>query len=202
MKLRLTHTDVLRILERYPAESAATIAADYSVHVMTIYKTAQRYKVQKSPEFMASASSGRMQKGQCLSPATQFKKGHVPCFKGKKLPYKPGHLWEKGHKPYNTGKDGEIRWRRNPGYYFIRIAEKNWQFLHRYNWEQKNGPVPAGHNVVFADGNRRNCETENLECISNADLVKRNSIHNYPEDLKTAMRLNSKLNKIIKNETN
>jgi hypothetical protein len=184
MRIRLTHNDVLAILARFPDEKAQVIADDFGVHVMTIYKTAQRYKVKKSEDFMASAASGRLQKGQCLSPETRFKKGHIPCFKGKKLPYKPGNLWQKGHKPHNIGIDGEIRWRRNPGFYFIRISENNWEFLHRFQWEKLNGKIPVGYNVVFKDGNHRNCEVDNLECISNAELALRNTIHRYPEEIK------------------
>lgn len=173
-KIRLTHEDVIKILDRFPDEKAETIAKDYGVHVQTIYKTAQRYNVKKSEAFLRSPESGRMQKGQCLSPRTQFKKGHIPCFKGRKLPYKPGHLWKKGNKPHNAGTDGEIRWRQNPGYYFIRIAENNWVFLHRFLYEQQHGKIPDGYNVIFKDGDRRNCVLENLDCVTHKELLELN----------------------------
>lgn len=209
---RLTSLQVIYILKRYPVEKAEVIANDYNVTVMTVYKTAQRYGVKKSSEFMNSSASGRIQKGDCLSPGTQFKKGDTSATKGKRMAAMIKNeakmrkwldgLWRKGNKPYNTAKDGEIRWRKGVGYYFIRISENNWEFYHRYLWEQTNGKVPEGYNVIFRDGIRRNCTIENLECISNAELALRNSIHRYPAELEKAIRLNSKLQKMINNETN
>lgn len=203
----LNHDQVIEIVNRYPNEKAATIAADFNVDVETIYKTAQRYNVKKSEAFKASAQSGRIKKGQRLSVETEFKPGCQSATKGKRIEamikneaklkkWRSG-LWKKGHKPHNTGTDGEVRWRKNPGYYFIRISEQNWQFYHRYLWEQHNGPIPEGYNVVFSDRNRRNCTIENLECISNEELVIRNTIHRYPKELISIMKLKGKLNRQI-----
>lgn len=204
----LNHDQVIEIVNRYPNEKAATIAADFNVDVETIYKTAQRYNVKKSEAFKASAQSGRIKKGQRLSVETEFKPGCQSATKGKRIEamikneaklkkWRSG-LWKEGHKPHNTGTDGEVRWRKNPGYYFIRISEQNWQFYHRYLWEQHNGPIPLGYNVVFKDGNRRHCFIENLECISNEELALRNTIQRYPKEVIEMIRLKQRINNQIK----
>jgi hypothetical protein len=42
---------------------------------------------------------------------------------------------------------------------------------------------------MFKDGNRANCVIENLELLSRADLLRRNSIHRFPAALKEVIRL-------------
>lgn len=205
---RLSHEQVQEILRRYKDEKAASIAKDYGVDMSLIYATAKRYKVKKSAEFMLSPDSGRLRPGQCLSPSTQFKKGDRPATKGKRLEamFKKqnsleawkANQWKQGHKPYNTAKNGEIRWRKKPGYYFIRIAENVWEFYHRYIWEKQNGPVPDGHNIIFIDGNHHNCKIDNLRCISGAELAEMNRHTKYPVELRKAIELNNKLKKTIK----
>lgn len=37
--------------------------------------------------------------------------------------------------------------------------------LHHAVWIAANGPIPAGHNVYFKDGNRFNCDLSNLVCL-------------------------------------
>ncbi len=208
MKINLKSYQVKDIISRYPNEKAQTLADEYNVSLSTIYKTAYRYGVKKSEKFINSPLSGRVQKGNSLSPATQFKKGATHPWKGKRVEmiiknkkrlqhWREKCLWKKGHKPYNTAKDGEIRWRSNPGYYFIRISERNWIFLHRYMWEKNHGKISIGFNVIFKDGNRRNCKVENLECISNADLAIRNSIHRYPKEIKDTIYAVTSLQKVI-----
>lgn len=43
--------------------------------------------------------------------------------------------------------------------------------------------------LAFKDGNQLNPEVENLNLISMKENMKRNSIHNYPEELKEIMML-------------
>lgn len=209
MKKRLTPRMVQEIISRYPHEPTENIANDFGVSIYTVYQTAKRYQVKKSEAFLNSPASGRIQKGNQLSPATQFKKGFPGATKGLRIEaiikseeklrnWRDKCLWKKGHKPHNTGTDGEIRWRNNPGYYFIRIAENNWEFLHRYIWEQEYGEISPGFNVIFKDGNHRNCKLENLECISNRELAERNRHTKYPIELMRAIEDKNRLSKLLK----
>jgi hypothetical protein len=59
--------------------------------------------------------------------------------------------------------------------------------------------VPVKHKIVFKDNNQLNYELSNLECLSYADVMRRNSIVRYPADLRFAMKALKKLKKQIKN---
>lgn len=145
---------------------------------------------------------------------SRIKKGNVPSNKGKPmLPHvyekAKATMFKKGNVPHNTAlSDGVIVTRqdhpeRNGGRptKYIRLALGKWQPLSNYNWEQKFGKVPAGYCIAFIDKNSLNCTLENLELISRAENMRRNTIHNYPDEIKTVIRTIAKLNKTIKNVT-
>lgn len=59
------------------------------------------------------------------------------------------------------------------GYVLVKVAEEatvpqskdNWRLKHVWIWEQANGPLPKGWMVLFADGNRRNFDPDNLVAV-------------------------------------
>ena len=215
----LTSIQVQEIIKLYPDKPASEIAKQFGRPISSIYKTAQRYGVKKSDTFKNSPLSGRVQKGQHLSPSTELKTGHTPWSKGnsaceifktkESLEKHISTRWKKGMKPHTTKYDGAITVRRmlpdGTGgvipYKMIRLSENNWEFLNRYLWKKHYGDIPPGYNVVFKDGNTLNCVIENLECISNADLIRRNSINNLPEDVKELIYLRTSLIKTINKAT-
>ena len=69
-------------------------------------------------------------------------------------------------------------------------------------WEEVNGPVPHGHIVVFCDKNAANIEISNLELITRAENMRRNTIHRYPSELKETIRQLGKLKKAISEASN
>ena len=216
----LTRQQVQEIIRLYPDRPASVIAEQFGKPVSHIYKIAYRYGVKKSEAFRNSTLSGRIQKGQRLSPDTEFKKGLIPKTKGRKLAdirknkealeRTISTRWKKGHKPYSTKYDCAITVRRmrldKTGgvipYQFIRISEGRWEFFHRHLWKKHYGNIPQGYNVVFKDGNTLNCVIENLECISNTDLLLRNQIHNLPKEVKDLVYLKASLTKAINKATN
>lgn len=138
----------------------------------------------------------------------RIKKGNIPPNKGKKMSpevrEKVKHtFFKKGHTPVNTSFDGKISIRKNrnrsdnSNYKYIRLSKGEWELLHRYNWEKEFGPIPEGMNVVFKTSDKMNCETENLEMISDAELMQRNTIHQYPEELAEVIKLKNKIKKQI-----
>lgn len=206
----LKSEEVQQILAAYPNVKAEVLAERHGVPVSKIYATAKRCGVKKSSEFLAGPNSGRIRKGQSLSPDTRFQKGQPSTRKGKKMIFKTAEAekqnkanrWKKGQKPINTAKDGEVRWREGLGYNYIRISENNWELYHRWIWIQQYKTIPRGHNIVFKDGNPKNCVLENLECISNTELMERNTIARYPSELIGSIHRVSRLKKIIKNKQN
>lgn len=75
---------------------------------------------------------------------------------------------------------GEKHWRHRPvgsfqekkGYIRIKVAEPNkWMQYQRYVWEQNHpGQSAEGKTVIFMDGNIRNFDPSNLECVERAEL--------------------------------
>lgn len=93
-------------------------------------------------------------KGRHLSTATEFKKGQ---------------------KALNKMDVGTVIV-NSDGYKMIKTGDPHqWEFLHRKVWQEKNGPIPEGHMIIFLDGNRLNCEPENLRLVSKAENAVLNS---------------------------
>ncbi len=85
------------------------------------------------------------------------------------------------------------------GYYYKRIGPYDRRLFHHFQYEEFIGEIPNGHIVIFKDGDPENCHPFNLECISMAENLKRNTIQRFPPELVTVIKLLSKLKKQIKN---
>lgn len=191
--------------ENYPDMATEKIAKALNLSITSVYSRANTLKLAKSESFLNSEASGRLSKVNQRGAAHRFKKGHAPINKGKPMSEETKArlehtFFKKGNKPHNTKFDGAVSIRNHKGtdYAYIRVKDSEWHPLHRYNWKQINGDIPDGMNLVFKDRNTLNCEVSNLELISNEELMKRNSIHNYPEDLVEIIRINSKIKRKIK----
>jgi hypothetical protein len=97
-------------------------------------------------------------KGIHLNPETEFKEGvavgeNHPSWKGGvQIPKSDcKHVWE------GVGKRAR---------------------LPRKIWEQHNGEIPKGSVIIHIDGDRYNDSIDNLECITRAELLKRNRYEN------------------------
>jgi hypothetical protein len=57
------------------------------------------------------------------------------------------------------------------GYTDVKIAFPSvWKPKHHVIWEAANGPVPEGHQIMFADGNKSNFALDNLLLVSFKEL--------------------------------
>ncbi len=188
----------------YSDTLTAVIAEKLNRSERSVFNRAQYLGLRKSKEFIKSIG---FQQGSEVGKRYRFSKGHTPANKGKKMPPKVKEkikhtFFKKGHKPHNTKANGciSVHMDRRTGiqYKYIRISENNWKELHRYIYEKEHGPIPQGFNVVFKDGNALNCNIENLELMSNAELMRRNTIHRFTPEVKQTIRLLGKLNRTIK----
>lgn len=143
-----------------------------------------------SPKFLSFAK----QKG-CIA----HNKG-VPMSKEKYEKCAPT-MFKKGQTPAKTNPVGTIFFWKG-GDVWIRTGFKQRELYHRYVWKQHNGEIPKDRIVSFIDGNSKNCDISNLQLISRADNMARNSINRYPVDLKSKIFLLSwfrrKINKFKK----
>ena len=141
----------------------------------------------------------------------RFEKGHIPFNKGRKMPAEiyakaAPTMFKKGQLPVMTRPVGAECW-RDDGYLWVKVAQPNkWRLKHRVIWETTNGPIPDGHKIIFADGNRSNFDINNLICVSAAELARLNQrglIFNNPEATKAGVlvaRLLTKAGKIKRGE--
>lgn len=112
----------------------------------------------------------------------RFEKGHVPVNKGTHPPT-VGRMgdtqFKKGHLPHNTKPIGYERMTRD-GYIEVKVMErpdrkkgiKNFVPKHRLVWEAANGPIPKGNKIIFLDGDKNNCDIENLAMVNAAENLE------------------------------
>lgn len=149
---------------------------------------------QESPSF---------REGRFKENSGRFKKGATPWNKGLKGFNQGGRNQEtrfkKGHRPRNSLPVGTTRITKD-GYIEIKIEEgfRKWRLLHREVWKQHHGCYPpCGTALTFKDGNKLNTDISNLELKSRVELMKRNSFHNYPEEIKAVIQLRGVLKRKI-----
>lgn len=100
------------------------------------------------------------------------------------------------YKPIGTeriSKDGYLERKIHDGMPF----QSRWRAVHIVRWEEINGPLPKGHALVFRDGNKANTDPSNMELISRADLMRRNTVHNLPKELAEVIQLKGALQRQI-----
>ena len=146
---------------------------------------------------------------------SRFRKGQVPPNKGKRMSpelyakcaptmFKKGELT--GAARHNYAPIGSTRIvygnlerkvTDDPSIY----PAKRWRPVHRMVWEAAHGPVPRGRVVVFKPGMHSIVEAEitidRLELVTRRELMARNTIHNYPEEIVRATQQRAVLTRVI-----
>lgn len=134
---------------------------------------------------------------------SRIKPGSTPANKGKKMSpevYEKAKetFFKKGHVPANVKYDGHERIDTKDGYVHIRVSKGKYVLKHRLVWENAHGKIPEGMVIAFKNGDKTDIILDNLECISMGENMLRNTIHNYPEDLKEVIYLKTSLKRQIK----
>lgn len=139
----------------------------------------------------------------------RFQKGMIPANKGKKGSMSPDQykkcaatMFKKGNIPANRRPIGSERVDNRDGSILIKVQDghlqKNWMSKSRYVYEQAYGKIPKGHKIIFADGNNRNFNLDNLILVSNAEeliMNKRKLMSKDAEFTKTGAIIAKVLNK-------
>ncbi len=199
----------------FPDNKTELVAALFSRRYSQVANHAHYLKISKSSEYQLLHKDESKKNVIAAGVSNRFKKGDAPVNKGKKLQdfmteqgieNSKSTRFKKGNAPHNTRSDGEISIRydkKGRAYQYIRVSLAKWVMLHVHVWQQANGEVPAGSIIVFKDKNTMNTDLSNLECITKAENMARNTIHRYPEEIVSAVRtigvLNRKINTINKN---
>ena len=185
------------ITEYYPTTPTIEMAKVLGISVGKIHQIANVRGIKKTKEYIREVHGKRV---ATLGKKHQYPKGNKPWNKGVKgLNNAPEHtLFKKGHMPANYKPVG---WTRvdEEGYTWMKVREGKfgWDMIHRVVWESENGPIPKGKFLRFIDGNKANWELDNLMLVDRETNMRLNTIHRYPEEVKSAMKAISKLKKAI-----
>lgn len=180
--------------EHYPCKQTSDVADMLRLTPKQVLCRAKRLGLHKNPDVIAGIRENGM-----------FLKGHVPFNKGMKqqefmtaeqIEKTKATRFVKGQVPVNIKEIGYERISVD-GYVEVK-TEKGFVLKHRMIWEEHNGPIPKGNIVRFKNGNKLDIRIENLELVTCAQNMKDNTIHNYPPEIKTAMRRISKLKRMVK----
>lgn len=195
-KGRFPESGIAYLKANYPAMPNSRIAETLGVGIHTVARYAGRLGLKKDAHYIRQLCIGQGQR-------YGFQKGNVSFNKGKKISAEmklkcANSYFKKGHVPANALPDLAETMDRN-GYMRIKPpGSRKATFKHWWIWEQANGRRPPGSAIRFRDGNRLNCTLENLYIISRGEHMRMNSIYNWPEELRTAMRRIGNINRLIK----
>jgi HNH endonuclease len=201
-----TDADNEYLKENYPIIYTSEICTKLGRSYTSVAAQAYKLGLKKSTEFKQMEYKKQGERLRLQGKRHQYAKGHTPHNKGKKVSEITKQLllkttFKKGNKPHNAYDDWQEVIRKDSGgksYILIKVpGYKKLKHKHVYIWQQANGPVAKGYNIVFKDGNQMNCQLNNLECISNAELMQRNTIQRFPPELQTTIRLVKKLKRTI-----
>lgn len=150
--------------------------------------------LRKSETYWRGPHTGRIAVGN--TPPNKGRKGMKPRGRAAETTFKPGnrpHTW----RPIGTervSKDGYLERKvTDTGY-----TPRDWRPVHHLVWQEAGGEIPAGHALIFRNGDKRDFAITNLELISRGELMARNTIHNYPPEVVDVMRLRGTLNRKIR----
>lgn len=199
-----TNEQIDLLVKHYPDMTMPELVKLIGRCEQSIYNKSFALGIKKSQAFLDSPASGRTNGKQGVG--TRFEKGHQTWNKGMKGLDIGGKetRFKKGSVPPNYKPVGTLRVSED-GYQEIKIAEgmRQWKQLHRVIWERLNGEIPKGMNLIFRDGDKTNLSIVNLELMTKAQNMKRNSVHTkYPKEIQLLIQLQGALNRQINRRNN
>lgn len=203
---RWSDVEIEALRMTYPDAPSAAIAQVLGRTLLEVYRKAKALKLRKSPQFNAGPHARRLRRGDNVGAAYRYPKGHVPANKGTRRPgYAPGRMattqFKKGQRGSTFVPIGSERINAD-GYRDRKVSEtgyppRDWVGVHRLLWIEHHGPIPAGLYVVFRDRDKTNITIGNLELISKAENMQRNTIHNLPPELVEVVMLKGRVKRQI-----
>lgn len=177
------------VAKLYPDTPTADVARRLGVSESSVYNQAAVLGIRKSAAYLASPAACRLRRGG--KPWNTGMKGLQIGGVGTR--FQPGHVGGRAAEVYQPigseriTRDGYLERKIHDGL----PRQSRWRAVHLLLWEEANGRVPPGHAVAFRDGDKRNLNLDNLHLVSRADLMRRNSCHNYGPEIARLVQLKS-----------
>jgi hypothetical protein len=192
-----TRGEDAQLADLYAHHKLADIAQIMGRNISSIANRRQKLGLTRTPEQQARIGDGKFKPGAKTWNAG--KTGWQAGGRSKETQFK------KGEKPSNTWRPLGAERLSKDGILYRKVADTgvkktDWKAVHMLVWEKHNGPLPGGLIVVLIYRNRENFAPGNLEAVTRAENMKRNSIDRYPPEYRrSAITLGwfkRKLNKI------
>lgn len=195
-----TAVDISLLKRLYPDEPTAQVAKLLGVSAEATYHKAKRLGLKKSAAYLASPESCRLRRGDGTGAGTRFRPGNKPWNKGthfkaggrsEEARFQPGNRSGRALEIYQPigaerlSKEGYLQRKVNDAL----PRQSRWRAVHLLLWESVHGPLPEGCVVIFRDGDKRHITQDNLECVTRAELMRRNSIHNAGPEIARLQQL-------------
>lgn len=209
--------------ERYPNEATARIARDMGRPTNSVSQRAVSLGLHKSEAYMRGAYVADRRHQALTDPrmiAGRIKPGTPPPNKGLRRPgWAPGRMAEtqfkkgamSGAAQHNYVPVGTLRIDNKDGYLERKVTDdhpvpaRRWVAVHRLVWESAYGAIPPGHRVAFRPGMKTNVLEEitldKLELVTPAEMMRRNTRHNLPEEINQAIQAKGYLTRAINRAT-
>lgn len=211
--------EVALLASMYPDCHAADVAAWLGRTQSQVYQAANKRRIGKSAEYLASDTACRIQRGKQHPAMTRnrFAKGFTPWNKGQ-----PSAVTGTGHHP--NSRRTQFRKGRKPqearnyqpigshhmsadGYLERKVTDdhpvpaRRWVAVHRLVWEAERGPIPAGHIVRFKAGQKttvlEQITADRLECITRAENARINHPRNRDPELGRLVQLKGQITRQV-----
>lgn len=206
-----TREEDAELIRLFPTHSAAECAEKIGRSVSAIHDRAHKLGMRKSREWIAELSRQNMADPNHAAHKTRFRPGQTSWNKGMKGLqtggeagwFRPGERRGRAAElwlpigSYRTSKEGYLQRKLTE----TGITRHDFVPVHHLVWRLHGGTVPRGHALIFRDGDKSNFGINNLELVTRAELLRRNSIHRYPPEVKTAIRAVAALTRKLNRET-
>lgn len=196
--------ELIEILDlMYPVQRTEDLANFLGVSLRSVWAMANKRGLRKSMDLVRQMAREKMTADHPAF-AYQFKPGLRPWntgIKGINYPGMRATQFKPGERPHTWKPIGSLR--MQDGYLQRKVTDtgyppRDWQPVHVLLWAETHGAVPAGHALAFKDGDRTHIAIDNLELLSRAELMRRNSLHTIlPPELRRLVQLRGVLNRQI-----
>ena len=198
-----------RIAELYPTHSGAEIAELLGIGVITVYNTAVRLGLKKkSREWIAERARLRIADPAHGGRAHFIKPCTVPWNKG--IHFDSGGRsaetrFKSGRMPHNWHPVGHER-TTDEGYLQRKLTDtgvtrRDYVNVHWIVWREAGRDIPPGHALIFRDGNKQNFALDNLELVTRAELMRRNTFHRFGPEVARVVQLRGAITRQINRRT-